>query len=432
MIKLQVQQTQKIHLKMTTELRQAIELLQYTNDELYQYIKEQALENPLIELIESDKHLLSVNSGQNHSLQHDFSIDSLQSRSKDMRSRLIQEVKLQYCDLNIQSLLTYLIDHLDDDGYLQINGQVESKYNNYEIEKGIHLLQNIGPTGIGARNLKECLLLQIAYDHPKQKLAYYLVQEHLELLAYKDFEHITSLLTISLNEIIQIEQFIKTLNPKPCASLSDFEPQYLQPDIIIENSNTDVSFYLNDRYMPKIILNQDYDYIKQNDEELSGYLKEKYNHYRWLQQSIKQRRSTLIKIVSAVIRRQEPFFKYGFMSLEPMTLKDVANDIGMHESTVSRATKNKYIQSPHGVFAFKSLFTSKIETTDGNSMSSIKVKTLIKDIIELENEIKPWSDQKIAQYLKQKYGIKISRRTISKYREELHIPSSRFRKIVKQ
>jgi RNA polymerase sigma-54 factor len=423
-VELVLHQKQQLNLIMTFELRQAIELLQYSTYELYEYIKEQELENPLVELEEKDENW----SGKSKSISSEPLIDFVRSNDSGMRINLFEQAKLLFKDVQDQQLLGYIIHNLDDNGYLSIGYE---DYSENEIDRGIELLQQIGPIGIGARNLKECLLLQISHKYPDEKLAECLIHNHLELLANRRWDDIAAHLNISLAKVKDLYDLIQTLNPKPCSHLADFTVEYLNPDIIVETKETGISFYLNDNYLPTIHLNKDYSSLHNAKDDTSKYIADQYSRYQWLLNSIEQRRQTIIKIVKVIINKQESFFKEGFISLKPLTLKDVAEEIGMHESTVSRATTNKVIQTPKGTFDLRMFFTSKLETVDGDSISQTKVKALLETFIANENKLKPFSDQKIADYFNSEKGITISRRTISKYREELKIPSSSRRKEIR-
>ena len=429
-----IEQRQNLNLVMTTELRQAIELLQYSTYELYQYLIEQGLENPLIELEEKEDDTLykgNVNSSSSTSGSSGLPMDYVESEKSGMRSDLLQQASFLFRDLGDQNLLKFIIYNLDDNGYLCLdNYDYNSNFNFDEptIEKGIHLLQKVGPIGVGARNLKECLLLQITYEYPDETSAKSLVENHLDLLANRKWDEIASLMGLALSEVKEIQCFIMKLNPKPCSSISDFTAEYLNPDIIVEYRNEGLSYYLNDRYLPKIHLNNDYTGLLGGKDDTSKYLSNHYSNYQWLLSSIEQRRITITKIVKVILERQERFFKDGFISLQPLTLKEVADEIDMHESTVSRATANKVIQTPQGTFDLRTLFTSKLDTAGGDSISQTTMKALLQHYIAQENKHKPFSDQKIANYFNAEKGITVSRRTISKYRKEMNIPSSRMRR----
>ncbi|WP_438315857.1 RNA polymerase factor sigma-54 [Sporosarcina sp. FA9] len=427
-----IQQRQDLSLVMTSELRQAIELLQYSTYELYQYLIEQGLENPLIELEEiEDDSLYKANLNSNASTYGSIGLplDYVESEKSGMRSNLLQQASFLFRGSEYQNLLKFIIYNLDDNGYLSLdNYDYNLTFNEQMIEKGIHLLQQVGPVGVGARNLKECLLLQITYEFPEEQLAKYLVENHLDLLANRKWDDISFQMSLPLSQVKAIYDFIKTLNPKPCSGISDFTTEYLNPDIIVEYKNDGLSYYLNDRYLPKVRLNSDYTSLLKGKNDTSKYLSKHYSSYQWLLSSIEQRRITITKIVMVILERQARFFKDGFISLQPLTLKEVADEIDMHESTVSRATANKIIQTPQGTFDLRMLFTSKLDTTNGDSISQTTMKALLQHYIAQENKHKPFSDQKIANYFNTDKGIKISRRTISKYREEMNIPSSRMRR----
>ena len=422
-------QKQEQSLVMTFQLKQAIELLQYSTFDLYQYIKEQELENPLIELEEQPQDFLYAEKSNGKSILNGSSqqlIDYAQNSDIDMRHNLVKQAKLLFKKEEDQQLVKYLIYNLDDSGFLQLT--------NYEpfdediVERGIHLLQLIGPIGLGARNMKECLLLQIAYNYPEEKLAKRLIENHLDLLANRKWNDISRCMKISLATVNEVYKFIQTLNPTPSFGISDFSVEYLVPDIVVELKDEKLTYYLNESYLPDIHFNNQYSDLMNVKDETSKYINNQFANYKWLLSSIEQRRLTILKIVEVLVEKQESFFRKGFSSLKPLTLKEVASEIEMHESTVSRATMNKVIQTPKGSFDLRKLFTSKLETNDGSLISQTEVKLLLENIIKKENKCKPFSDQQIANHFNDEKGITIARRTISKYREELNIPPARQRK----
>ena len=433
-MELVLQQRQELNLLMTMELRQAIELLQYTTYELEQYIRQQELENPLIELKEKEDHNgyeERVNHRSSFSGTSEMPTEAIQSNGRNMRDELYEHAKFMHKDECTQKLLRYLIYNLDENGYLPdliADKDNPSEFNEEQIEKGIHLLQQLGPIGIGARSLRECLLLQISYLYPENELAAELVQHHLGLVADRKWKEIASKMKISMAEVKELHDFILSLNPQPCSFTCDHSTEFLTPDIIVDLKDEEFVFHLNDGYLPAIQLNRDYSHFLHAKDDVSTYMQTQYKNYQWLLTSIEQRRNTIIKIVSVLLDKQRNFFTCGLSALKPLTLKQVAEAIEMHESTVSRATANKVIQTPHGTYELRTLFTSKLETSSGDSISQTKVKTLLEEFIASENKFKPYSDQKIAEYFNMEQGISISRRTISKYREELRIPPSSKRK----
>jgi RNA polymerase sigma-54 factor len=427
-MQLVLNQKQELGLVMTYQLRQAIELLQYSTYDLYQYIKEQELENPLIELEEPYRFDEGSKGNVSSANSYEDLIEYVKSNDACMRKELFYQAKFLYKNEQDQQLLNYLIHNLNDNGYLSLTEN--EYYTESEINRGIQLLQQVGPIGIGARSFQECLLLQITYNFPEEILAASLIENYLDLLANRKWNEIARCMKLSLEEVKEIYDFIKTLNPNPCPLFSDSSVEYLNPDIIVEFKDEKLIYYLNDGYLPEIHLNKEYSGLLNAKDETSKYIHNQYNSYKWLLSSIEQRRQTILKIVGVLVEKQETFFKEGFRSLKPLTLKEVADKIDMHESTVSRATMNKVLQTPGGSFDLRMLFTSKLETSDGSAISQTKVKNLLQNFIENEDKHKPLSDQKIADYFNKEEGITISRRTISKYREELSIPpSSRRREI---
>ena len=429
-----LQQKLEQKLLMTIELRQAIELLQYSTFELEQFIREQELENPLIELKEKatkNQFEERFQKGSSTSNSSEPLISQIHARESNMRDELFTQAKLLFSDQRTLQILQALIYNLDDNGYLQHSADKSIsalQLTESDIDHGIHLLQQIAPPGTGARTLEECLLLQLQYGYPKEDDAKFLVNNHLQLLAYRKWNDLANLMKIPLSEVKRLCDLIRSLNPRPCTFISDYTTDYLNPDIIVEYINDEFVFHLNDGHLPSIQMHNDYSHFLQGKNDVSSYMNGHYKSYQWLLNSIEQRRQTIISIMKVLLDKQKNFFLKGFQALEPLTLKEVADEIGMHESTVSRATTNKVIQTPLGSFNLRLLFTSKLEMVDGNSISQTTVKSLLKNFIDQEDKLKPYSDQKISDYLKSEKGIAISRRTISKYREELNIPSSSRRK----
>ncbi|WP_419961810.1 RNA polymerase factor sigma-54 [Psychrobacillus sp. BM2] len=428
-----LKQNQELSLLMTPELRQAIELLQYSNYELYQFINEQEIDNPLLKLEDQNNDYVFEKKTKNkgNSTKSNY-MDSIKIKNPNLKDNLIEQVRFLTLDKRLHKLVEYLIYNLDDNGYLILSSDlfIEAEaFTDDEINEGIQIIRKIGPLGIGARNLQECLLLQITTDFPDQKIANELIQNHLELLANRKWGDIALIMGITLPKLKEVHEYILTLNPRPCSSISNFETEYINPDIIVKVKKMEISYYLNDGYLPTIHFNHDYaKSLNNNEGEIASYISSQYKSYQWLVNGIEQRRKTILKIVAVIIEKQKKFFTDGFLSLIPLTLKEIAHEIGMHESTISRATANKIIQTPKGTFELRKFFSSKIETSNGDSISQIKVKNLLKSLIKNENKFNPLSDQEITNYFITDQGINISRRTISKYRSELNIPSSNKRK----
>lgn len=437
-MELVLQQKQTLQLVMTTELRQAINLLQYSTYELYQFIQEQHYENPLIELTErTDDYSSPSTSRRVNVSEEDASnpIDFIADEEKNMFEMLLEQVMWLRIEDWERELLHYLILNLDEHAFLPLSeGEIANdlSISQSHVERGIELLQQLEPIGVGARNVAECLTLQLKKYYPDEEVTAYVVRHHLDLLASKKWTDLTKLCDLSHADLQHVYDRIRTLDPNPGMSIIHERTNYVQPDIMIEEQNGTFKVFLNDDYLPDIRFNRDYIPLLHEKDQLSSYVNDHYKKYQWLMNSIEQRRSTILKITEVVIRKQQDFFKEGFSALQPLTLNEVAEEIGMHESTVSRATMNKMIQTPKGSFSFRKLFASKMEKIDGTSLSQVKVKFLLQQMVDGENKTSPLSDQKIADDLKVEKGVTISRRTVAKYREELQIPSSRHRKELKR
>jgi len=431
-----IQQQQNLKLVMTTELRQAIELLQLSTYELYQFIHEQVQENPFIEL--KQKEEMNPYSNQRSSKrinQHDVDpVDFISAHEPTMYRKLLDQLTWLDLDDDEHQLVHYLILNLDENGYLNICfNDVCNRFQigESEFKQAISILQSFEPTGIGARNLAECILLQAKEVYPEKELLVPLINDHLQQLADKQWKKISEQLNISLAEIKELFECIQSLNPKPASILGNVKIEYVTPDIIIEQDSNDsnsFNFTLNDYYVPSLYFNKQYSDEIIKTTENHNYVTNQYKKFQWLQQSIEQRRNTILKILKVIVKKQSNFLKNGFRALEPLTLKEVADEIDMHESTVSRATANKIVQTPVGTFELKNLFSTKLSTSSGQDASQTKVKSLLQELINNENKFKPLSDQKIAKTLKEENGINVSRRTIAKYRDELNIPASSRRK----
>lgn len=422
-MELSLTQRQELKLIMTLELRQAIELLQYSTFELEQFLREQEAENPLIELKEqSDPARMDFvsHTGAGSGLQTEW----LKSPDTFYRDELTTMMRLTYSDPDLLCLLSYLIQNLDDNGYLRL--PEDCVLSEELIQTGIDMLQEIGPSGIGARNLRECLLLQL--ESEKDSTAWELVRFHFHLLANRKWKDIGQAMNLTPADVQSTFDRIRLLDPKPCSLINDNRAEYAFPDVLVTERDGDLEISLNDGHLPKVALNTDYLPYLNTSGEVGNYLSERHKQVQWLMSSLEQRRETLIKIIRVLAERQQRFFLKGPGELQPLTMREVAEEIGMHESTVSRATANKTIRTPAGLFELKMLFTSKLEQDTGASVSQSKVKSLLKSYIDQENKGKPLSDQKIAERFEQETGIIVSRRTISKYREELNIPSSSRRK----
>jgi len=434
MMELVLQQRQTLNLVMTAELRQAIKLLQYSTYELYQFIQEQQLENPLIELEEKVQDYPYRQSSSRINYSEDVPpnpIDFVASNDQNMFDNLLEQVQWLSISEQQKELLQYLVLNLDENAYLPLSISDIAQHlaiSEEKVEEGIRLLQQLEPVGVGARSLSECLLLQVNYYYPEETLAAQIIENHLEELAHKKWKDLTKFYRVTLADIQHVYEIIRSLDPKPSAALSTDSAEYVHPDIIVKEENNKFIVQLNDGYIPNIRFNSHYLSLTNVNKNMSSYINDHFKNFQWLMNSIEQRRTTILKITQVVINHQQDFFKKGFAGLKPLTLSEVAEEIDMHESTVSRATMNKVIQTPKGTFDMRRLFASRLDMSDGSAMSQTRVKLLLQDVINKEDKARPLSDQKIADLLKKDKGVTISRRTVAKYRDELNIPSSRQRR----
>ncbi|BAB07282.1 RNA polymerase factor sigma-54 [Halalkalibacterium halodurans] len=436
-------QQQTTSLVMTNELRQAISLLQYSTVDLAAFIEEQALENPLIELKDRSDRVLSehIRMMREERPEGEGTLDWSQSSPFDylhverlnLSDYLIQQARDLPLNKNEFEWLCYFIYSLRDDGYLSRSLhslQADLGLTDQEAEKTLYHLQHLEPAGIGARSLQECLLLQLQRKKQRDPLAETIVEHYMELLAEKRWKMIADDLQISLADVQRVYDCIQQLDPRPGSQIGGEPTNYLVPDVTIDWVEGELTILLQDDYLPKITLNRQYQTLLTDGEgEAAQYAKEKYHQMQWLVKSIQQRQQTLLKVTEAILRKQRAFFEEKEGALQPLTLREVAEEIGVHESTVSRATTNKYAQTPRGLLELKSFFVSSISSRFGEKgPSSDSVKKLVRKLVEEENKAKPLSDQKIAHLLKDQYNVEASRRVIAKYRDELGIPSSTKRK----
>ena len=344
-----------------------------------------------------------------------------------------------------RTIAEYIIGSIDDRGYVGCSLAEIAEDLQVEVaavKKVLRLIQSFDPPGVGACDLRECLMIQLSQrDDPLSGLALQVVRGHLEDLTRRRLRHITRALGISNEKLKEVLQVIERLQPHPGLSASsdynklltlDTEVAYITPDLIVEQIGEEWVASLADGSMPSLRINSAYQHLL-NDTPSDGkdavqdYVSKNLNDARWLINAIHQRRTTMLKVANYLLRAQLPFFEAGPARLRPMVLQDVADAVGMHVSTISRVSNGKYIQTPHGVFELKYFFDNKLITDEGADVSVRSVKEKISQLVADEDKAQPFSDQQIAEELS-KGGLKIARRTIAKYRGQLKIPSQRYRR----
>ena len=344
----------------------------------------------------------------------------------------------QVNDLNIseysKSICNYIIENIDSRGYLDISSETiakELKINKSCVDDAVEIIQSLEPAGIGAANLRECLKLQIYRKGIEDECLYRIIDDYLELLEENKFNIIARELDIDVKKAQEYGDMIRALNPKPSSGFYTGEDvKYIVPDAYIKKINSEYFIVMNDELGPKLTINGVYKEILKNDsdKEAVEYIKEKLNSALFLIKSIEHRKTTIYKVLEKIIELQRDFFDYGEEHLKPMTLKEIADSLEVHESTVSRAIRDKFIYTDRGTIKIKDLFTTGISSKgSGEEVSTNIIKNSIKELIDGEDRKNPLSDQVICDILNKK-SMNISRRTVAKYREELGIKSSKGRK----
>lgn len=333
-----------------------------------------------------------------------------------------------------RQLVQFIIGCLEEDGYLRIPLEQIADVNGtsvFEVEEALNVIWHMEPAGLGARNLQECLMLQLRRLGLHDSLVMRIIEHEWELfekLKIPDIAHRLGVDTATVQEELEI---VKKLNPKPGYLISPEKPSTIIPDLIVEKVDGKFIVTLNDRSIPALHINRAYaEMLKRGSDvkkEVKNYIREKFNSATWLIRSIEQRKSTMLKVMYAIIEKQPAFFEKGPPNLNPLKLQDVADMIDMHISTVSRVTSNKYVQCPHGIYELKYFFTEALgQDADGSDISTARIKTRLRELIEGENQKKPLSDQKLSEILTEE-GFRVARRTVAKYRELMKILPARLR-----
>lgn len=380
----------------------------------------------------NDFHSTPSGSGGDHDEDKRPALENTLVRTSSLVDHLMWQLRLSDLSEHEKTVIGVIITNLDNDGYLRLPLEEVAFMAGTDLEETerlLKVLQGFDPAGVAARSLSECLLLQLAQLGLGDSLAAVLVRDHLSALEGKRFDKLGRELKVTTNDIAEAQKVIATLEPKPGRDYGDGDVRYVTPDVYIQKVGDELVVTLNDEGLPRLRVSQFYRRVlgQGDSSEAKGYIQDKMRAAAWLIKSIHQRQRTLFMVTHSIIKFQREFFEYGVSHLKPLVLKDVANDIGMHESTVSRATANKYAHTPQGIYELKYFFTSSLRGADGEDVSAESVRKKIKEIIGSEDPASPFSDQSIAEKLA-KDNIDIARRTVAKYRELMGIlPSSKRR-----
>lgn len=418
---------------------QSLNILSFDLIELNTFLRMEYLENPLLDYTETFPTISAAEPLKSYSNASVFSetfstetMDIPRLNNTSIKEYLLQQLQHNKYSKCEWSLIEYLIDCLDDNGYFTFSPADIAAHTGTDISlinDMLHLLRSLDPPGVFAYNLSDCLIRQLIETEDDFTIMRILIAEHLEDLAAGKISSVSRALNLSTTDVRKFIEKIQRLNPKPLSGFTSEPEQYLAPDIIITKDGETLSISLNDEWIANYHLN-DY-YMKMlkttTDPELLDYFEKKLTHVQFIFSCIEQRRKTLLTIAGAILEAQEDFFKKKG-NLRPITMTSMAEQLGMHPSTLSRAVKGKYLQYPGGTILCKNLFSSAISTgSQADSLSQSDIKAIIKEIIDGENKSKPYSDQAIANLLKAQ-NIDFSRRAVTKYRLELHIGSSVERK----
>ncbi len=363
-------------------------------------------------------------------------IENTLSTSASLADHLLWQLSMQTDDPLVRDIGEAIIGNLDDDGMLVATIDEIASMGSWpaaDVEQALRLVQTFDPVGVAARDLQECLALQLRHHGLSGTPAETIVTEHLRLLQNHQIQELSKKMAMSIEELKEPIEVIRHLDPKPGARHNPSQSQYVIPDVYIMKVEDDYVAVLNEEGLPQLRISPVYrrllDKGGENSVETRSYVKDKFRSALWLIKSVEQRQRTIHKVATSIINFQREFLDHGIEYLRPLVLRDVATDIGMHESTVSRVVTNKYMHTPQGVFEMKYFFHSGIASQYGDAVSSVTIKQRIRKIVDQEDPHKPLSDSKIVSIL-QREGLELARRTIAKYREELKIPTSNQRKVL--
>lgn len=447
----------KLNQKMviTPQIEQSIKILQMGAQELTDYLEQLSVENPVIEVetnyAEADsqeklkrklewldsideENKVHYQAYQEEGRSEAFDFSRIETSDEESLQDYLQSQinELELCDREYE-IAGYIISCLNENGYLEM--EIEEVVKGFSIDKNeveevLKIVQSLEPSGVGARDLKECLIIQLRNREMETPILHDIICNHLEKLSRNQFNAVAKDLKVSVEKVKEAYSIIRTLNPRPGSLFNPgMKPRYITPDVVVVKFKDYYEVLLGEFLYPKITISSYYRNLMTAapDEETKKYITKKVDQANWVLKCIDERNKTLLNVTKAIVDIQKNFFEKGPGYLCPMILRDVAERLMVHESTVSRAVRDKYLQSSWGVFELKYFFTHGLETKGGADATVENIKLMIKEIINGENPKKPYSDQKITDLLNEK-GINISRRTVAKYREEMNIAAASGRK----
>lgn len=472
------------HLTLTPQLQQSIRLLQLSTVELNQELERFLAENPLLERIEpaasdepspptgppngseheaaattastasesredqptfadeasfGEEHSSTPGSRRDDDDREDFT--QFAAAEPTLQEHLSQQLALTSLTSRDRLIAEFVIGHLDEDGYLkqdleELRESALAAMSDVDIEElqiALRHVHNLEPTGVGARDVAECLELQLCAlpaDTPYRAAAVELVSRHLDVLAARDFNRLKRLLGVTEEELRDIHALVLSLDPKPGRAFGQGDVRYVVPDVVVRKLGGRWSASLNRDAMPRLRVNKMYADILQASRENGGkHLAGQLQEARWLIKNVQQRFDTILRVTQSIVDRQKNFFEHGEVAMRPLVLREIAEAVSLHESTISRVTTQKYMLTPRGIFELKYFFGSHVSTDTGGACSATAIRALIKQLVAAEDGKKPLSDHRLSDILAQQ-GIQVARRTVAKYREAMHIQPANLRKSI--
>ncbi len=474
--RLSLRQSQRV--VMTPLLQQAIQLLQLSTLELQEVVQKELLENPLLEEVTPetpetpdgpqaadapppppntpattdpppreerqtddlpfDLTAVLFDDHEERSLvaqedRDDLPFENIVRSVSSLTDHLDEQLRFATEDSVVRRIGTEIIGNLDEDGYLRAElDDIAQRHavSVAQVEKVLAMVQAFDPPGVAARNIQECLLIQLKTDPNPDPVSVEIVEDHFDDLSRRRYPDIARALKLPLDRIMESVEEIMGLEPKPGRRFGGNDSRYIVPDVVVHKMSGEYVVVLNEDGIPRLRVNALYrSLLRSSGDEARQYVEQKLRSAVWLIKSVDQRQRTLRKVSQSIVKFQREFLDKGLPYLRPLSLRDVGEDIGMHESTISRVTTNKYMETPQGLFELKFFFHSGIASGDGEMVSSVSVKKMIQDLLANEDPSKPLSDQEVAQILKGR-GLTIARRTVAKYREELGILPSHQRRLM--
>ncbi len=471
---LQLSQSQQLQMVLAPQLRQSLEMLQLPVMELRTLIQQEMEQNPTIEDVPSEQATIEIEPGGKSEVEdaqelafekeyeamarldeewRDYFFQDLQNTSysaeaaerrqymfdsipqrESLQEHLVQQLQLTGFPEQDQRVGELIIGSINDDGYLMLDIEElaqSASCDTQHLADILSVIQDFHPTGVGARNLRECLLIQLERLGNHDTLAYRIVADYLDKLGGRKINDISRSLGVSVEEVQQAAKMIATLDPKPGLIYTEDVATYVLPEVVVQKVNGKYVVLMDDDQLPHVRISRHYRRLLESDatsREVKSYVRERIRSGAFLIKSIHQRQKTIHKIATEIVANQEDFLDHGISRLKPLTMAEVADKVGVHETTVSRAVAAKYMQTPQGLFEMKYFFTPGIKTADGSQISNKTVKDIIANLVAREDPAKPLSDQELVKLLKED-GIKIARRTVAKYRLVLRIPPSHMRKV---